>query len=149
MAPQFLKFCFQFFPQPSRNLVPAHCWREACTQQCICGVAAHGSNAHAITTKNVHNFNADTARACCFTKLQGREFGTRAPSTQRKKIMATKIGPSKPKCFFNTFLVEEIISSLFLCAPPIGSSIISSIIRILKSSFDVNFIAFAASNDLV
>ena len=38
---------------------------------------------------------------------------------------------------------------MFRCAPPIGSSIISSIIFKSSKSFDVNFIAFDASKVLV
>ena len=53
------------------------------------------------------------------------------------------------KYFINISLVEKITCSLFRCAPPIGSFITSSIIFIFKSSFEVNFIALAASNDLL
>ena len=53
------------------------------------------------------------------------------------------------KYLVNIFLTERIRLSLFLCAPPVGSFIISSIIFIFKSSFAVNFIALAASKDLL
>ena len=45
--------------------------------------------------------------------------------------------------------MAEMIIFLSLCAPPTGSSIISSIILIFKSSSAVNFIALAASKDLL